>query len=122
MDKVLLKGVEVFAFHGALPEENRLGQRFYIDLELYKDLRKAGREDSLEDTIHYGFVHDDIVKLAKENTYLLIERLAEEIAKLILTKYEVEKVKIRIRKPSAPIQGHFEYAGVEIERTKDEYK
>ncbi len=122
MDKVILRGVEVFAYHGALPEENRLGQKFYIDLELSKDLRKAGREDSLEDTIHYGFVHDDVVKLAKENTFLLIERLAEEIAKLVLTKYEVEEIKVKIRKPNAPIKGHFEYAAVEITRSKDEYR
>ncbi len=122
MDKVILKGVEVFAYHGAIPEENRLGQKFYIDLTLYRDLRKAGREDSLEDTIHYGFVHDDVVKLTKENTYLLIERLAEEIARLILTKYAVEKIDVKIRKPNAPINGHFEYAGVEITRSKDEYR
>ncbi len=122
MDKVILKGVEVFAYHGAIPEENRLGQKFYIDLELFRDLRKAGREDSLEDTIHYGFIHDDVVKLAKENTFLLVERLAEEIAKLVLIKYEVEKINVRIRKPNAPINGHFEYAGVEITRSRDEYK
>lgn len=122
LDKIMIKNLEVFAFHGAIPEENRLGQKFYIDLTIYKDLRKACKEDSLKDTIHYGMVHDEVVLTAKSNTYYLIEKLAEEIAKNVIEKFEIEKIKVKIKKPNAPINGHFEYVAVEIEREADEYR
>lgn len=122
MDKIIIKGIEVFAFHGALEEENSLGQKFYIDLELYKDLKKAGKLDSLEDTVHYGLVHDEVVAICKNNTFKLIEKLAEEIAKNIIKNHAIKKIKVKIRKPNAPIRGHFEYVAVEIKRHKDDYK
>lgn len=122
MDKIIIKGIEVFAFHGALPEENSLGQKFYIDLELYKDLKKAGNLDSLEDTVHYGMVHDTVVTLCKNNTYKLIEKVAEEIAKEVIKNYDINKIKVKIKKPNAPIRGHFEYVAVEIERNKNDYE
>lgn len=122
LDKIMIKNIEVFAFHGALPEENRLGQRFYIDVVLYKDLRKAAREDSLKDTVHYGMVHDEIIHTAKNNTYYLIEKLAEEIAENVIRKFDIEKISVKIKKPNAPINGHFEYVAVEIERDANEYR
>lgn len=121
MDKIIIKGIEVFAFHGAFPEENLLGQRFTINIEMYKNIRKACQEDSLEDTVHYGFVHDDIVNLTKNKKFKLLEKLAEEIAKLVITKYDVQKIIVNIEKPNAPINGIFKYVAVEITREKKDY-
>ena len=122
MDKIIIKGIEVFAFHGALSEENTLGQRFTIDITMKKDIRKACVNDTLEDTVHYGFVHDDVVTLAKTNKFKLIEKLAEEIAKMIIEKYGVEEVTVLIEKPNAPINGIFKYVAVEITRSKKDYE
>lgn len=121
MDKIIIKGIEVFAFHGAFPEENLLGQRFTINIEMQKDIRKACLNDTLEDTVHYGFVHDDVVNIAKNNKFKLIEKLAEEIAKLIIIKYGVSIVKVNIEKPNAPINGIFRYVAVEITRESKDY-
>lgn len=121
MDKIIIKGIEVFAFHGALSEENTLGQRFTINIEMKKNIKKACQNDTLEDTVHYGLVHDDIVTLAKNNKFKLIEKLAEEIAKNIVTKYELEEILVTIEKPNAPINGIFKYVAVEIIRKREDY-
>ena len=122
MDKIIIKGIEVFAFHGALSEENTLGQRFTIDITMKKNIRKACVNDTLEDTVHYGFVHDDVVNLTKNNKIKLIEKLAEELAKMIIEKYGVEEVTVSIEKPNAPINGIFKYVAVEITRSKKDYE
>lgn len=122
MDKIIIKGIEVFAFHGALSEENTLGQRFTIDITMKKNIRKACINDTLEDTVHYGFVHDDVVALAKNNKFKLIEKLAEELAKMIIEEYGVEEVTVSIEKPNAPINGIFKYVAVEITRSKKDYE
>ncbi len=122
MDKIIIKGIEVFAFHGALSEENTLGQRFTIDITMKKNIRKACVNDTLEDTVHYGFVHDDVVNLTKNNKFKLIEKLAEELAKMIIEKYGVEEVTVSIEKPNAPINGIFKYVAVEITRSKKDYE
>lgn len=122
MDKIIIKGIEVFAYHGALSEENSLGQRFTIDITMKKDIRKACINDTLEDTVHYGFVHDDVVTLTKNNKFKLIEKLAEELAKMIIEKYGVEEVTVSIEKPNAPINGIFKYVAVEITRSKKDYE
>ena len=122
MDKIIIKGIEVFAYHGALSEENSLGQRFTIDITMRKDIRKACINDTLEDTVHYGFVHDDVVTLTKNNKFKLIEKLAEELAKMIVEKYGVEEVTVSIEKPNAPINGIFKYVAVEITRSKKDYE
>ena len=122
MDKIIIKGIEVFAYHGALSEENSLGQRFTIDITMKKDIRKACINDTLEDTVHYGFVHDDVVTLTKNNKFKLIEKLAEELAKMIVEKYGVEEVTVSIEKPNAPINGIFKDVAVEITRSKKDYE
>ena len=122
MDKIIIKGIEVFAYHGALSEENSLGQRFTIDITMKKHIRKACINDTLEDTVHYGFVHDDVVTLTKNNKFKLIEKLAEELAKMIVEKYGVEEVTVSIEKPNAPINGIFKYVAVEITRSKKDYE
>ena len=96
-------------------------ERLYSNI-MKKDIRKACVNDTLEDTVHYGFVHDDVVTLAKTNKFKLIEKLAEEIAKMIIEKYGVEEVTVLIEKPNAPINGIFKYVAVEITRSKKDYE
>ena len=56
MDKIIIEELEVFARHGVFPEENRLGQKFVLSMELYLDLSKAGRTDDLTQSVNYGEV------------------------------------------------------------------
>jgi len=54
MDQIRIEQLEVFAKHGAIPEENVLGQKFLVSAVLFTDTRKAGRNDQLDQTISYG--------------------------------------------------------------------
>jgi dihydroneopterin aldolase len=102
MDKIIIKGIEVFAYHGALSEENSLGQRFTIDITMKKDIRKACINDTLEDTVHYGFVHDDVVTLTKNNKFKLIEKLAEALERARLLNEQAEQLKEQADKLGKP--------------------
>ena len=122
MDKVIIKDIQVYAYHGALKEENVLGQNFFISLEMSLPLKAAGMSDDLSKGVHYGEVYERVETLVKENTFKLIETLAERTAILVLKEFPIEKVKVLIRKPQAPIRGQFDYVAVEIEREKKDYE
>lgn len=57
MDKIEIKDACIFGYHGVLPEEKRLGQRFVMDITMFCDLSKAGQTDNLNDTVDYSQVY-----------------------------------------------------------------
>jgi dihydroneopterin aldolase/2-amino-4-hydroxy-6-hydroxymethyldihydropteridine diphosphokinase len=115
-DKIIIENLECFAKHGVLPEENVLGQKFIVSAELYTDFGKAVENDDLTKSVNYAEVCSEITDFMKNNTFALIETVAEEIANLLLTKHDINGVKVKIKKPWAPIGLPLEYAGVEVER------
>ena len=119
MDRIYIKGLDVFAYHGVMPKEKQDGQRFVLDITLDCDLSRAGRTDRLEDTVDYTAVMDAAVQAMTENSYDLIERAASRTAEAILRAEEkVEKVTLCLRKPEAPIDKIFDYVAVEITRER----
>ena len=121
MDKIIIKNLAFYGYHGVLNEERALGQKFFIDLELFCDLRKAGKSDDVKDTVDYSEVYKIVKKIVEEDRYNLLEALGEKIAAEILMAFsKVEELKIVIRKPGAPINGIFDYFAVEIRRKRDD--
>ncbi len=121
MDKIIMKDLEFFGYHGVLGEENRLGQRFIVSIELYTDLKRAGVSDNVLDTINYAEVYAVVKGCVERKTFKLLEALAENIAESILTGFSaVNELAVHIKKPNAPVQGIFEYFGVEIRRGRNE--
>lgn len=117
MDKIYLKDVEIFANHGVFKEEKVLGQKFIFDIELKLDLIKAGRFGNLEDSVHYGELCHGIEKVVCEESTDLIETVGERVATYILDTYPlVLEVKVKVKKPWAPINRHLKYAAIEINR------
>ncbi|NSW89723.1 MAG: dihydroneopterin aldolase [Firmicutes bacterium] len=115
MDKIIIKNMKIYGYHGVLPREQKEGQLFCIDVEMYTDLGKAGDSDSLEDTVDYSEVYNLVRDIVQSNKFQLIEKLAKTIGKAILQKYNrVDSVKICARKPEAPIEGEFGWVGVEV--------
>ncbi|OPJ57049.1 dihydroneopterin aldolase [Alkalithermobacter paradoxus] len=120
MDKIVLKDLAFFGYHGALKEENIIGQKFFIDIELYCDLKKAGESDNLDDSINYAKVYEIAKTVCEKHTYKLIEALAENISKNVLNQFDIiDEIVVRIKKPEAPVNGIFDYFGVEIRRKKN---
>ena len=117
MDKIHIKNLEVFAKHGVFPEENVLGQKFVISAVLYTSTREAGKTDDLTKSIHYGEVSQFITEFMEQNTFKLLETVAERLAEELLLRTEhLEKVSLEIKKPWAPVGLPLETVSVEIER------
>lgn len=119
MDKIILKGMQFYGYHGVFLEENKLGQRFIIDLELVMPLDKPGRTDELEDTINYAEIHRLVKQITEERTYRLIEALAENIATELLQTYtSINELTVRVLKPHPPVSMIFDGVTVEINRKR----
>ncbi|AKL94430.1 dihydroneopterin aldolase FolB [Clostridium aceticum] len=117
MDKILLKNLGFYGYHGVLPEENVLGQKFFLDIELYVDLKTAGSSDDVEDTVNYAEVYNIAKDIVENKKFQLIEALGENIANAVLSQFPVVKeILITIRKPEAPVRGIYDYFGIEIRR------
>lgn len=117
MDKIVIKDLEIFAYHGVLPEEKRQGQTFIVTVELILDLHAAGASDDLSETVNYADVCDTISRVMTEEKYNLIEAAAESMAGTILLEYDkVKTVHVMLCKPEAPITMTFDTVYIDITR------
>ena len=119
-DVIHLRGLEFYAYHGVLSEEQVLGQRFLIDMDIFFDLRQAGSSDQVEDTIHYGEVYQVIKACVTGNRYQLLEHLAQDLAQRVLAQFACTSLRVEVHKPQAPIPGIFRDVSVEIWREAGE--
>ncbi|SDM50322.1 dihydroneopterin aldolase [Methylobacterium phyllostachyos] len=119
VDLIRVTRIAVFGWHGLLPEEAVLGQRFYISLEARLDLSEAGRSDDVAGTVSYADLTQIAVEIATERRFKLIEALAEAIAAAILDRFaRLEAIAVRIDKPSAPVPAILEGVSIEIVRSR----
>lgn len=119
-DKIILADLAFYGYHGVMKEENALGQRFRIDLECGVDLTRPGQTDEVEDTISYDQIFTLVNEEVTTTRFKLIEALGQHIVdKLFATFPTIEWVRIRVRKPEAPIpvvSGEF---AIEIVRDRE---
>ncbi len=118
MDKIRINNIQLFAYHGVADEEQILGQKFEIDVELIIDLSIAGKSDDLTKTVDYSHIYKIIEKEFCNTKYKLLETVAEKISEKILSNELIQSIIINIRKPNAPIKGTFDSVEIEIERKK----
>ncbi|KUK81461.1 MAG: Dihydroneopterin aldolase [Pelotomaculum thermopropionicum] len=116
MDKIILAGMEFYGYHGTLPEERALGQRFIVDVELFLDLSRAGKSDRRDHTVNYAAVFRLAESIVSGRPCNLIESVAEAIAAAVLERFPVEEALVRVKKPQTPVPGHFTWMAVEIRR------
>jgi dihydroneopterin aldolase len=118
-DRIVLAGLEFLARHGVNHREKVEAQRFEVDLELALDVRPAALDDDLAKTVDYRGVYDMTRRVVEDNTFDLIETLAEAIARELLgATAAVDEVTVRVRKPDVDLGGPLGYAGVEIRRRR----
>lgn len=118
-DRILVERIAVFAHHGLLPEETRLGQRFYLSLDCALDLAPAGRSDDVARTVSYADLTAVTVSIATERRFDLIEALAEAVAAAILAQFPaIEAITVRVDKPSAPVPAILDGVAVLITRRR----
>lgn len=119
MDKISIKGLKLFAYHGVNPEEKENGQNFVIDLDYYVNIARACQMDTLDDTVSYAKVVKTIRRVFTAEKYDLIEKAAQVIADAVLDEFEdIFKVEVTLKKPEAPISAEFDYVAVSITRER----
>jgi dihydroneopterin aldolase len=117
-DRIVLANMRFMGRHGVHDWEQRDPQPFEVDVELYRDLRRAGGADDLEATIDYGIVYAKVQAIVEGSSMQLLEALAAAIADSLLADLDVTEVAVRVRKPAVRLGGPLDYAGVEIRRAR----
>jgi FolB domain-containing protein len=118
-DALEVRGLRALAVCGALPEEQVRAQPIEVDLDVWADLRAAGRSDALADTIDYGAVVADVERVLIHERFTLLERLAERVAEVVLADERVEAVTVAVRKLRPPVPQQLDTTGVRITRSRD---
>jgi dihydroneopterin aldolase len=119
LDIIRLHNAVFYAYHGVLSDEQNLGGKFEVDVDLHCDLSRGAKSDSLDQTIDYERVYDCIMQLVLGKKYYLIEALAGTIADGLLKNFKrAQKVVVRVRKPCAPVKGVIDHVEVEITRER----
>lgn len=118
-DRIFLRGIELHAHHGLHEEEARLGQRFIVDVDWWLNAVPAATADDYGATVGYEKVFALVHEVSSGRRFHILEALAQAIAETVLERYPVvDKVRVELHKPSAPIAGIFRDAGVEITRSR----
>ncbi|AQR92980.1 2-amino-4-hydroxy-6-hydroxymethyldihydropteridine diphosphokinase [Clostridium saccharoperbutylacetonicum] len=119
MDKMYIRDMELFGFHGVFEEEKKLGQKFILSLELDLNLKLAGRSGDLTKSVHYGELCELVEKEFNREKHDLIETAALKMAECILKEYKIiEGVKVFLKKPWAPIKKHLDTIEIMIEKKR----
>ena len=117
MDEIRIENLEVFAYHGMFPEEQKNGQSFFINAVLFMDTRQTGKTDGAKNFVDYGEACHKITEVVQSRQVLTLEALTEEIAAFLLRYYlPLSAVSIEVRKPEAPIGLPFESVSIKIHR------
>jgi 7,8-dihydroneopterin aldolase/epimerase/oxygenase len=114
MDLVFIEHLEVIATIGAYDWEQEIKQKLVIDLEMAHDNRPAASSDDVEHALDYATVSNAVTLHVQNNSFLLVERVAEEVATLIMEQFSVPWLKVRVTKPGAVVNARG--VGVQIER------
>ena len=113
MDKILIRDLKIFAYHGVNEEEKVNGQNFIFDIDLTVNMIKACY------TVSYAKVIKTVTRVFTAEKYNLLEKAAQITAEAILEEYQdVAKVELTLKKPEAPMKADFSYVGVKIERER----
>ena len=119
MDKISLENMQFYGYHGLFPEENKLGQRFNVDVQLFLPLQKAGKTDAMEDSIDYGQAFEIVKEVVEGEPKNLIEAVAQTIADQLLNTFsKLQSCIVKVKKPDPPINGHYESVAVEVYRER----
>lgn len=101
MDIVYIRDLRVETIIGIYDWEREVRQTISIDLEMATDIRKAASSDAIEDALNYKTISKRVVSFIENSEALLIERLAEEVAQIVIGEFGVPWVKLRLSKPGA---------------------
>ena len=114
MGYIHINTIRLYAYHGCLPEERKIGSDYTVDLKVRADLSKAASSDSLEDTVDYVEMH----KIVKEEMAIpsdLLEHICKRISDRVLEDLHlIDEVEVRVTKCNPPIMGDVKSVSVSL--------
>jgi dihydroneopterin aldolase len=117
MGKIVIEEMEFYAFHGHYREEQIVGNRFLVDLEMETDLSVPAGSDKLDDAVNYQQAYQLIKKEMRRKKSNLLENIAKRILDALYDEMSgIEKATIRIRKMYPPMGGPIKSVGVTLSR------
>ena len=114
MDIVYIRDLEIETVIGIYGWEREVKQVVSLDLDMATDIRKAAASDTIEDTLDYKAVSKRLITFIGDSKFQLIETMAEQVAEIVLTEFDVPWLRLRLSKPGA-VRGSRD-VGVIIER------
>ncbi len=119
MGKIIIEEMEFYAFHGHYQEEQIVGNRFLVDLEMEADLADAADSDNLNDAVNYQQAYQIIKNEMRRTKSNLLENIGKRILDALYEEMEgIEKASIRIRKLNPPMGGPIKSVGIKMSRKK----
>ena len=114
MDIIYLYDLKIDCVIGIWEWERRTTQTLTFDLDMAMDVRTAARSDAIDDTLNYKAVAKRLIAYVGDSNFNLVETLAEKVAELVLSEFQVQWLRLRVNKKGA-IRGAAD-VGVLIER------
>lgn len=120
-DRIILRNLGFFGYHGVMPEEAVLGQRFFVDLTCGVDLGQASRSDELAHSISYAEIYEVTKAAFEEQRFKLIEAVGQHIVDRLFEAFPaISWIQVRVKKPSAPIAMVAGEAAIELHRRRED--
>ena len=114
-DIIRIRNASFYAYHGAVTDEQNLGGKFEVDIDIHSDLSAAKLSDSLKDTIDYESIYSLVQNIVTAKKYYLLEVLANNIAGGLLQNFRlIDSVAVRVRKPHPPVKGVVDNVEIEV--------
>ena len=101
MDIVYIRDLRVEAIIGIFDWEREVRQVISLDLEMATDIRPAAKSDDIKDALDYKAVAKRLIAFIEDSNCLLVERLAEDVTRIVINEFQVPWVKLRLSKPGA---------------------
>ena len=115
MGKIFLKNIRLYAYHGCLDEEEKIGSDYVVNVVVHTELEKSSFSDELSDTVDYVSLHA-IVKEEMAVRTKLLEKVADRIIKRIFREHEeVSRARVKVAKQNPPIGGNVEEVAVALD-------
>ncbi|MBM3069991.1 bifunctional dihydroneopterin aldolase/7,8-dihydroneopterin epimerase [Enterobacter sp. RHBSTW-00994] len=114
MDIVFIEQLSVITTIGVYDWEQTIEQKLVFDIEMGWDNRLAAKSDDVNDCLSYADISDTVISHVEGQRFALVERVAEEVADLLLSRFNSPWVRIKLSKPGAVARAT--NVGVIIER------
>ena len=122
MDKIYLKNIKIYAYHGCMEEEKKIGSDYLVNLIVHADLSLSCESDELKDTVDYVALLD-IVKNQMKMRANLLENVADRVVNKVISKFpSVRKAVVKIAKLNPPINGNIDEVVIRREKKREKTK